>query len=249
MSDLATLHHFKFNSDFPADMISYYHRWDFSVPAYGAGTVSYNHNLPYTPLVFGVWSNNDAFTNSRPCSEGWFGINIYADATKIYAQYDLSTKSTATNVKMRVYGYTPSTYTKYTPASSDSSTPLILSSDENYAPLIFEGCFTSKIIQSGQPSTSLGFNIKNGYQKQTGVCNEVDIYHDLPKLPSVMLWGENPSTGVIKAVGMATYDYYSGWRSNVNDMGVKYADGLLILSVGVPYQQSEVQRAHIRIYA
>lgn len=247
MPDLSTLHHFKFNSDFPADMISYYKRWNFTIPANGAGTVSYNHNLPYTPLVFGVWADNDAFTNSKPCSDGWFGIALSADSTKIYAQYDMSTKSSATNVKMRVYGYTPTTYTKYTPASADSSTPLILSTDEEYAPLIFEGCFTSKIVTSASQNTEKAYNVKNGYQKHTETCNTVSIYHNLPTLPNVMLWGEG-TDGKIKQVGEATYDYYGGWHNQIYP-NVSYGNNAVFLGVGFPYQQSEVVKAHIRVYA
>lgn len=247
MSDLATLHHFSFNSDFPADMISYYKRWDFSIPAGGSGTKSYNHNLPYKPLVFGVWADNAAFTNSRPCSDGWFGITLYSDATKIYAYYDFSTKASATNVKMRVYAYAPTTHTSYVQASADSSTPLIFDTDEDYAPLIFEGCFTTKVMSSASDHVSKAYNVKNGYQNHTETCNGVSIIHDLPTRPNVMLWAED-STGKCAQSGQATYDYYGGWHSQTYP-NVSFNSNSVELIVGDVYQQSDVIKAHIRVYA
>lgn len=246
MSDLATLHHFKFNSDFPADMISYYKTYSFNIPANGSGTKSFNHNLPYTPLTFGVWSRYENFSDSRPCGDGIYGMVLRADATKIYIDYDLSTYSSALTAYLRIYAYAPATYTGYCPQNIDSSTNLILSSDEDYAPLIFEGCFTGKIVQSASQHTDKSYNVKNGYQKHIETCNYVYVYNDLPALPNVMMWREQ--NGMVQQSGRATFDYYSGWQ-NMTYPNVSIENKLVTLTLGLPYQQSEVVKAHMRIYA
>lgn len=247
MTNIERLDRFIFNSDFPADMITYFHTDHFTVPAGGSGTKSYSHSLGYIPLCFGVWATNESFSDSRPISDGWFNIVLSATSSAVKLSYDFSETTSSTNVYVRIYGFPPAEYTGECPATAQSSTPLILSTDENYSPLIFEGTFTTKSPNSqSSDMVDLSYNITNFCQKQIATGNSLTIYHKLPYRPRVMLWGEQ--NGETKLAASATFDYWSGWYSN-SYPDCSFGSGDVFVNLGAGYSGDPIVKTHIRIYA
>lgn len=247
MADIATLDHFVFNSDFPADMITYFHTDHFTVPARGTGTKTYSHALGYIPLCFGTWATKEDFSDSRPISDGWFNMTLSATSSQVKLAYDFSAITSATNVYVRIYGFPPATYNGECPATAQSSKPLIFNTDENYAPLIFEGTFTTKSISDPSEMVNLEYNITTFYQKQIETGNSLTVYHKLPYRPSVMLWGEQ--NGEVKLAASAAFDYWSGWYSqSYPDASYGKNDNSVFVNLGDGYPGSPIIKTHIRIY-
>ena len=246
MSGLETLDRFIFNSDFPADMITYFKTDSFTIPSGGTGTKTYNHALGYIPLCFGTWATTEDFSDSRPLSDGYFGLVVSATSSQVKLTYDFSAKTSSTTVYVRIYGFPPATWTGFCPATAQSSKPLIFNTDENYSPLIFEGTFTTKSISQPSDMVNLEYNITNFYQKQTGTANSLTIYHKLPYRPHVMLWGEQ--NGEAKLASSATFDYWGGWYST-SYPDCNFGDGDVFFNLGEGYSGDPIITSHIRIYA
>jgi hypothetical protein len=246
MANIASLDHFIFNSDFPADMITYFKTDNFSIPARGTGTKTYSHSLGYIPLCFGVWATSEDFSDSRPISDGYFNFVISATDSQVKLAYDFSEVTSATTVYVRLYGFPPAEYTGYCPATAQSSKSLIFNTDDNYSPLIFEGTFTTKSITQPSESVSLEYNITTFYQKQIDTGNSLTVYHKLPYRPYVMLWGEQ--NGETKLAAGATFDYWGGWYSQTFP-DCSYGDGDVFINLGDGYEGSPIIKTHIRIYA
>lgn len=246
MADLATLDHFIFNSDFPADMITYFKTDNFTIPARGTGTKTYSHSLGYIPLCFGTWATKEDFSDSRPISDGYFSFTLSSTNNQVKLAYDFSEKTTQTTVYIRIYGFPPAEYTGECPATAQSSKPLIFNTDENYSPLIFEGTFTTKSISQPSEMVTLEYNITTFYQKQIAEGNAMTIYHKLPYRPNVMLWGEQ--NGETKLAASAVFDYWGGWYSN-SYPDCNFGDGDLFVNLGDGYPGSPIIKTHIRIYA
>ena len=247
MGKIATLDHFIFNSDFPADMITYYEVDSFTIPAGGSGTRTYSHALGYIPLCFGTWATQQDFSDSRPLSDGYFNLTISATSSQVKLTYDFSTTTSSTTVYVRMYGFPPAEYTGECPATAQSSTPLIFSTDENYSPLIFEGTFTTKSGNT-QPSdmVSLEYAVTDFYQKHIETANTLTVYHGLPYKPHVMLWGEE--NGETKPVAAATFDYWGGWYS-MSYPDASFGSNDVFVNLGTGYSGDPIIKTHIRIYA
>ena len=246
MSRLATIDHFIFDSDFPADMITYYKTDSFTIPANGAGTKTYNHSLGYAPLCFGVWATAQDFSNSRPLSDGYFNMIVGSTTSQVKLEYDFSTKNTPTNIYLRIYGYPPSTYTGFCPATAQSSKPLILNTDDSYSPLIFEGAFTTKTNSSASTLKMVEYNVTDFCQKQTDTANHLTIYHSLPYRPRVMLWGT--INGTTKPASSATFDYWGG-AATVRYPSCSFYDGEIDIPLGSGYSGEDIITTHVRVYA
>lgn len=246
MSRLATLDHFIFTSDFPADMITYFKTDNFTIPAGGSGTKTYSHALGYIPLCFGVWATKQDFSDSRPISEGWFNMRVSSTSSQVKLTYDFSDITSATTVYVRIYGFPPSTYTGECPATAQSSTPLILSTDESYSPLIFEGAYTTKTNSSPSTMKNVEISITENYQKLTDTANSLTVYHSLPYMPRVMVWGEQ--NGECQQAQGATFDYWGGWYSN-SYPDCSFGSNNVFFNFGMGYSGDPIITTHIRIYA
>lgn len=243
---LATLDRFIFNSDFPADMITYKMSTDFTIPAGATGTQTVSHSLGYIPLCFGVWATNPDFSDSCPLSDGWFALQVSSTISEIKLFYDFSTKTEDTHVYVRVYGFPPSTYNGETPATARGSSPLIFDTDLNYAPLLFEGAFTTKSISDISEQVNAEYNIKNGYMKQTGEANTLTLYYDLPNMPNIMLWAEQ--NGEVKQAAGATFDYWGGWYS-LEYPDARFYNNSVFINLGAGWEYDPIITTHIRLYA
>ena len=119
---IATLDRFIFNSDFPADMITYFRTDNFTVTAGSTGGKTYNHALGYIPLCFGVWATKEDFSDSRPISDGWFSFTLSSTISAVTLMWDFSDVTDDTTVYVRIYGYPPAEWTGECPATAQSST-------------------------------------------------------------------------------------------------------------------------------
>lgn len=246
MPNIATLDRFIFNSDFPADMITFYMAQDFTINAGTTGTKTFAHNQLYTPLCFGVWATKEDFSDSRPISDGWFGLQVKSNSTNVIITYDFSTQTSNTHVYLRIYGYTPCTYTGVSQPTSRRSSPLIFDTRLDYAPLLFEGAFTTKAISSYDEQVNLEYNIKNGYMKQVGEGNSLTLYHDLAYMPNIMVWAEQ--NGEIRQASGAVFDYYAGWYSQ-SYPEVNYGSNSVFVNLGAGWSGDPIITTHVRLYA
>lgn len=246
MANVGTLDRFIFNSDFPADMITYKMSAEFDIPAGAAGTQTFSHSLGYIPLCFGIWAKNADFSDAVPLSDGWFGIQVSSTNSQIKLKYDFSTQTSATHVYVRVYGFAPSTYVGDTPSTARSSSALILNTDLNYSPLLFEGAFTTHSISDISQQINLEYNVKTGYIKKVEEGNSLTIYHDLPHRPNVMFWAEQ--NGEVKQPSGATFDYWGGWYS-ISYPDVSFNDDSVFVNLGDGWSGSPIITTHIRVYA
>lgn len=126
------------------------------------------HNLGFAPLVFGVCSYNEDFSDSRTIPYTWvrqhetvyFGMRSYSD--KIYIQFQSDENPPHDKVYYRIYGFEPTTVNKPIGSTSKDADKFVLNTDYNYCKLYKKG-----IIEGN---------------------NTVD--HNLGYIPQVLIWEE-----------------------------------------------------------
>ena len=151
---------FLLNTDYELDKIIFVSTGDF------VGTKEIPHNLGFTPLVFGMWSEDSSFTTCNNFSwvettpiAGYtppLAVEIVAKDNKItlYAEgKDSGTK----RIYYRVFAFAPPDANVNVPTTSNLANEFILNTDYNYRKLKATGEFT----QGGQ---SYAHNL--GYKPQ-----------------------------------------------------------------------------------
>lgn len=170
---------FLFNTDYDMDKIVYFYE----------GKVSGNdknlyHDLPFAPLVFGVWSKTSDF--SEPHSFSY--ANIRNPLTAIYEIENVgvtSVKSSSGNyiyidkfntpgdIYVRIYGFEPEGSSADVSSTSGAANKFILNTDYNYR----------KIAQRGKVEVTPSEGGSSYY-------DPVTINHNLGYKPQVMVWEE-----------------------------------------------------------
>lgn len=164
---MANVKNFLFNSDYEQDKIIYFKQLN-NVPTSNGSSPSSTiaHGLPFMPLVFGVWSTSEDFSDTRT-----FGFvpestlpycTIQADATNITI-YNYYTSP----VYVRIYAFEPSTSTADIGRTSQNASTFVFNTDYNYSKLFAKGTLTA-----GR-----------------------SVNHNLGYLPQVMAWEEYNNTG------------------------------------------------------
>ena len=183
--------HFIANSDYPFDMIVYYKYVEFTK---GTSPTSFAHNLGFTPLLFGCYSNTPDFAVTKSlCDET---CDVESDETNVY----ISTGgANGTKRYLKIYGYAPITWTGECKPTAQSNSALLLDTDNEYSPLIAAGAIQPRRMDSQDDPMSLMETIgKIGYVEITGRASDVSLYYQEPISPMTMLWRTNSSTNRTK---------------------------------------------------
>lgn len=198
--------HFIFNSDYPFDMVVYYKYYVFNTNSSTPQTISFEHNLGFAPLLFGIWSYTEDFAKSYPLTDfitaGSAKIALYveSDATKVYITKEQTNPTSGRKLYVKIYGFAPTTWTGNCKPTAQSSSSLLLDTDLAYSPLLAAGAVNPKDISQGggQTTTLMGVIGKTGYQEINGRDSFVALYYQEPLSPTVILWKTTASTGKTK---------------------------------------------------
>ena len=197
------LDRFVFNSDYPMDKMVFYKQESITIPAKSGGvngtlTVTIPHNLLFTPLPLAVWATSADFSDTRTLEPLPYNIGmkmVQADDTNITITFE-SSKATATDGFLRVYGLLPTDATQDAVPTSRQSSVLIFDTDKVYSPLIFSGILTPDL-----DSTNVKYiNVSHGYQELIATAARVEIEHNLGRYPFITYWYED-NNGVIALRG------------------------------------------------
>ena len=159
---------FLLNTDYEMDKIVYFKEGEFT------GEDIFDHNLNFTPLLFGVWSTDNDFSNSNTI--GSTSVSYEPGATNplgVYAiSYDYNKHikirtvgdgRTTTKIYYRLYAFEPPNSKSSSPHTSSAAKQFILNTDYNYRKLKASGTFT----QIGE-----------------------EYYHNLGYIPHVVAWAK-----------------------------------------------------------
>lgn len=234
------LNSFLLNSDYPFDQIVFYA--SFSVVAASDGSVNktISHSLGFKPLIFGVCATKSDFSDSVGLGEGVFSARARGYSNRVVVS-DGGFNAGST-IYIRLYGFAPTNFTGQVPATSRSSKPLLLNTDYEYAPLIFEAAITCA-TSSGSTLDKI-YNVNKGYLSVVTTAATVSVEHDLGYKPSVMTWLE--ADGYTQLASSAEFDLDLGWIStaiptvNINNNDFFVETGPL---------ESRGPIVHIRAYA
>lgn len=182
---MANLNNFRFNTDYPQDMICFFYEgmpnWEFG----GHVAQAYlNNNLGFNPLIFGVWCETADFSSPKQLNT----ISPLDYSTGLPVQDDIfvecsewgndrvirllltAASGTAQPVYVRVYGFVPTDISPDVLSTSSNANKIIFNSDYTYRKLLMAG------VQNITSSSSVVINHNLGYR------------------PQVMAWGENINT-------------------------------------------------------
>lgn len=195
--------HFIANSDYPFDMIIYYKYVE--ITPNGGAERAFAHNLGFSPLLFGSWSETEDFESAYPLGRYVFAAS---DGTNVYIR---SPGSTWTKRYVKIYGYAPLSWTGECKPTAQSNTALLLDTDNEYSPLLAAGEVQPRRMDNPDTpgeQTGIAETIgKTGYVEITGRSSSVNLYYYEPLAPMAMLWKTTASTGRTElATTTALYD-------------------------------------------
>lgn len=167
------------DSDYPFDKIIFQDSGSFSAaPGFTAYIV--NHNLPFTPLMKGVWSTDPNFSVTYNIGDGvpttdpfnpfsTQGVDVYANSTQAVMAF-IRNAGAAQTVYIRMWGLMPSTVSDIAPMTSSGADNFTINSDYNYTKLLLSGV----TLASSSPGTVETVAHNLGYYPQTDVWAEHD---------------------------------------------------------------------------
>lgn len=180
---MSNVRDFLMSSDHQMDKIIYFKERLIPVSS-KQGSITFSAELPFCPLVFGVWSTTPDFTVCQPFIQGGImsartmdfvidSVSMHATSLNGVPTIMLSNYFTSVHdYYVRIYGFMPTDKELPANITSDQAKNLILSSDFNYRKLAMAGVLPYTIdMTTGQSST-------------------VTINHGLGYLPQVMAWLE-----------------------------------------------------------
>jgi len=156
---------FLLNTDYEMDKIIYFREGTLNAGQYD---IDYPHNLPFTPLLFGVCAFNQDFSDSRSVPfqqlthDNSIDFHAYANATNVRLSY-INYAGTPSKIYYRLYGFEPSDSHAKVGGTSKYAKNFILNTDYNYCKLFKKGITT--------PTST--------------------VAHNLGYLPQVLAWGES----------------------------------------------------------
>lgn len=137
------------------------------------GCKKFKHNLPFTPMLMGIWAGNPNFEPSYNIGEAHYfqadygGFVAFADSTYVYVRGTV-TNNTPQTFYYRLYSYTPPDYNGNVTPLTDTST-FHFDTDYNYLQIAEEG----KIVPNGVKYHEVEHNL--GYLPIFRVWRTVDI--------------------------------------------------------------------------
>lgn len=160
---------FLLNTDYEMDKIVYFQQGSLNVGEYDIDTP---HNLPFTPLVFGVCAFNEDFSDARGVPYEYLTqqtsitFTASANATNVRVSYT-NDAGTPDKIYYRIYGFEPSDSRAKVGITSKHGKEFILNTDYNYCKLYKKG------VVDGQTATT--------------------IEHNFGYIPQILIWAESSS--------------------------------------------------------
>lgn len=178
---------FLLNTDYEMDKIVYFREGTLNAGDYDK---DYPHNLPFTPLLFGVCAFNSDFSDSMSVPFQYLthdadvAFTASANSTNVRLSYILNGTGFPNKIYYRLYGFEPSDSHAKVGGTSKYAKNFILNTDYNYCKLFKKG--------TTAPNTT--------------------IAHNLGYLPQVIAWGE--STWTSQLWNIASPDSYVAVTEN-----------------------------------
>ena len=194
---------FLVNTDYPFDMIVYFKECELTSTGSTAQTVTIPHSLGFVPLLFGVWSSSQDYSEVYPLvDDGYFnGIYVESDENNIYVQQrPMSSSSAGHKYYLKIYGFAPISWTGDCEPTAQTSSQLLLDTDTGYSPLLAAGEIQPRRmdVQPEVPTpeqTGIAQTIGlNGFVEITGRCQTASLYYREPIEPQIMIWQTVSST-------------------------------------------------------
>lgn len=166
--------HFIFSSEYITPPISYHTTGSVTNSTGNEydGCKKILHNLPYTPLVFGIWTVHQDFSKVNAITDGRLGMEdggwfkVFADSEYIYINaYDSGMSSTPHTYYYKIYAYAPPDYDGDV-AQPQDTTNFLFNTDNKYL----------QIYEYGKITPSSKLNI---------------IEHGLGYIPMYQIWKTN----------------------------------------------------------
>lgn len=227
---------FLISSDQQMDKIIYFKEQFCEYGQYG--DISIPHDLNYTPLVFGIWSDTDDFMVCHPFSQ--FPIQSHrtglpiTDTVKLQASrtnIDISANFvSAHNFYVRIYAFSPTDINQPATITSNNALGFISSSDFNYRKLYSAGVLPYTFdFMSGQASTII-------------------ITHNLGYFPQVMAWLETSDSTNPNDKEIIPFDFSFFDQNQYGGHGeIKLSENNIAVTPVVG-QWGDIFRVHYRIY-
>lgn len=222
---MADARNFLINSDYPLDKVIFLGEATYT--NYGS-FFSFNHGLPFTPLIKLTWSLDPSFNTVYGVGGGPTATiplvafdpscgAVWATSTQVFAQFTAYTGTAA--IYIRMYAFEPYGQSNTLPASASGADNFTINSEYNYSKL-------------------LDFGVTNN----SSTPNSVEIIpHNLGYYPQVEAWYELP--GKIQSFGFV----------NPGDAAGYYSTSVEITTTSLVFRRDPYltnnQRFHYRIYA
>lgn len=207
---------FLLNTDYEMDKIIFFKEGTLNAGDYN---IDITHNLPFTPLVFGVCAFNSDFSDARaiPYEQLTQTDSITFDApanSSVIRMAYTNTAGTPNKIYYRLYAFEPSDSRAKVGATSKYAKDFILNTDYNYC----------KLFKAGTVSGA----------------SDTTISHNLGYIPQVLVWSET-SNGWVSPIERADWGNIQGTES-VNGVMVTTTEVQFKASL---YQFDKI---HYRIY-
>lgn len=215
---------FAINSDFPTDDIVYSYQGNLSGDTWSqSATIS--HGLPFIPLVFGIYSVDNGTTWSQINFQSDAGAGVLeADSNNVHVQIvDNNGLLPSSAIKVRIFGFAPSTYT------GNTTPPTALSKFMIDSRVVYDELLASGVFQLANTTSP-----------------QIIYTHNLGYIPRVMAWYEIETGGVkiISPINTGVYaptEYYTVWEYlEVTPSVVQFLE---YISYG-----TTLRKVHYRIY-
>ena len=171
---------FLLNTDYEMDKIVLFKQGDFT------GSTTIQHNLKFTPLIFGVWSTDENFEKvnsigvreNDPEIPGLYTPILSVTGTALNNNTITLTShgenSGTTKIYYRVYAFEPCDSKQSAPQTAKLAGSLIFNTDYNYRKLLKEGEFTQETAE---------FEHNLGYIPQVMAWTKYSADYDNPISP------------------------------------------------------------------
>lgn len=244
--------HFIANSDYPFDMIIYYKYVEFTK---GTSPTSFAHNLGFTPLLFGSYSDTEDFEVTRSLCDD--RVKIESDENNVYID---AGGSAGTKKYLKIYGFAPISWTGECKPTAQSNTALLFDTDNEYSPLLAAGAVQPRRMDNPDTpgeQTGLAQTIgKTGYIEIEGRASDISLYYQEPLSPMVMMWLTTAQTNrTILQSNTMFYETGYGLRNapyaTYNVAGAQ-GDGKMALAINVGVTRTGMPNyndtVHFRVY-
>lgn len=141
---MANPNDFLLNTDYELDKVVLFHEGQFT------SSTSFSHKLPFTPLIFGVWSTDKDFYSVNPIngeldssSEPGYTPTLSVRGVATTTSVQLTSAGNNNQVLYyRVYAFEPSDSKKPVQPTASRARKFVFNTDYNYCKLMRAGVFT-----------------------------------------------------------------------------------------------------------